>query len=77
MKIGITASHYTDTHGFEAGLLLIRADGYDCIDYSDFADTEKEKFRCSDAEFDSLIEKECSFIESLGLEITQTHGPWR
>jgi len=77
LKIGITAAHYTDTHGFEAGLRRLRADGYDCIDYSEFADTEKPLFYCSDAEFDAAIEKERSFIATSGLEISQTHGPWR
>ena len=77
MKIGITAAHYIATHGFEEGLRRIRADGYECIDYSEFVDTETPRFCCSDAEFDARIEKERGFIAGLGLEISQTHGPWR
>ena len=77
MKIGISASRYTDMRGFEEGLRQLRADGYDCIDYTDFVDTETAKFRCSDTEFDAVILRERAFIESEGLEISQTHGPWR
>ena len=77
MKIGITASGYTNRYGFEDGLRRLRADGYECIDYSEFVDTEKPRFGCSDAEFDAMIAKERKFIEGLGLETSQTHGPWR
>ncbi len=77
MKFGIAAAHYTDTHGFEAGMRQIRADGYDCIDYSEFIDTETARFHCSDAEFDAAIRRERAIIENAGLEISQAHGPWR
>ena len=77
MKIGITSSYYTAAHGFEEGLRQLRADGYECIDYSGFVDTETPRFACSDAEFDAVVRKERIFIESLGLETSQTHGPWR
>ena len=77
LKIGITSAHYTAVHGFEEGLRRIRADGYECIDYSEFVNTETPRFGCSDAEFDAIVEKERKFIGSLGLEISQTHGPWR
>lgn len=77
MKIGITASGYTNRYGFEDGLRRLRADGYECIDYLEFVDTETPRFGCSEAEFDAIVEKERKFIESLGLEISQTHGPWR
>ena len=48
MKIGITSSYYTAAHGFEEGLRQLRADGYECIDYSGFVDTETPRFACSD-----------------------------
>ena len=76
MKIGITAAHYTESRGFEEGLRQIRADGYDCIDYSEFSNPESEKFRCPELEFDDLMRRERAFIESLGLEISQSHAPW-
>lgn len=78
MKIGILTEGYSARcGGLEEGLRCLCADGYECVDYSEFIDTERPKFQCSEAEFDALVRHDRAFIESLGLEISQTHGPWR
>ncbi len=76
MKIGIMTETYTKTLGFEPGLRMLRDDGWECVDYSDFQNVETPKFLCSDAEFDATIRREHALLESLGLTVSQAHAPW-
>lgn len=77
MKIGIESGAYLDRYGFAEGLARMKAHGYEALDYQRFADTETELFRVSEAEFERTLRTQRAAIEDAGIEITQTHGPWR
>ena len=51
--------------------------GYDTVDIQAFIDTETELFSCSDGEFERILREDARAIRGAGLEISQTHGPWR
>ena len=77
MKIGIESAAYISRYGLAEGLRKMKAHGYECVDYQDFIHTETELFRVSDAEFERrLLEEKTAYAEA-GIEIFQTHGPWR
>ena len=77
MKVGIENGPYIREFGFEKAHEFIKSQGYDCVDYQNFVDTETPLFQEKFKDFDKIVAKERAFIESLGLEINQTHGPWR
>ncbi|MGN1445814.1 MAG: sugar phosphate isomerase/epimerase family protein [Eubacteriales bacterium] len=77
MKIGIESGAYLDRYGFAEGLARMKAHGYEALDYQSFVDTETELFRVSEAEFERTLRAQRAAIEEAGIEITQTHGPWR
>lgn len=77
MKIGIESGAYLDRYGFAEGLARMKAHGYEALDYQRFVDTETELFRVSEAEFERTLRTQRAAIENAGIEITQTHGPWR
>lgn len=77
MKVGIENGPYIREFGFEKAHEFIKSQGYDCVDYQNFVDTETPLFQENFKDFDKIVAKERAFIESLGLEINQTHGPWR
>lgn len=78
MKIGIGSGAYWQTDDIAAGLARMRAHGYECMDYQKFTDTEdNELFSCSDAEFERLVSIDAAAIAAAGIEVSQTHGPWR
>ena len=77
MKVGIENGPYIREFGFEKAHEFIKSQGYDCVDYQNFVDTETPLFQENFKDFDKIVAKERAFIKSLGLEINQTHGPWR
>lgn len=77
MKIGIESGAYLDRYGFAEGLARMKAHGYEALDYQSFVDTETELFRVSEAEFERILRTQRAAIENAGIEISQTHGPWR
>lgn len=77
MKTGITDSAYLLRYGYPEGLRRMKAHGYDCLDYQRFADTTGPLFALNDAEFARTLGEQRRQIEDAGIEITQTHGPWR
>ena len=77
MKIGIGDNPYRKRYGMEKGYETICSLGYDCVDYQQFVDTEKVLFQYDWKTFEKHLSAERALIESLGLEISQTHGPWR
>lgn len=76
MKIGISNS-LRKVYGNREGLQRLRTLGFECIDYQNFTNTEQELYCISDAEFEKQLCEERKLIEEIGLEISQTHGPWR
>ena len=77
MKIGIESAAYLERYGLSEGLKRLKAHGYECIDYRDFIDTETPLFKLSEYEFEETLRNQRNEIEKAGIEISQTHGPWR
>ncbi len=77
MKIGIESGAYVKRYGLEDGLRRMRSHGYECLDYQFFADTEGPLFQLNGASFEKELLRQCKLIEDNGIEISQTHGPWR
>ena len=76
MKIGIVSSAYFKTKTPEDGLLRMKKHGYSAMDYS-FMNTESPLFSASNEEFDQILQSERESIERAGIQVSQTHGPWR
>lgn len=77
MKIGIESSAYFGIDGVEAGVARLKKHGYQAVDYQLFVDTENALFSMSDAEFDRRMKCDGELHRAMGVEISQTHGPWR
>lgn len=77
MKIGIEQGAYLNRYGFVQGLARMKKHGYECLDYQDFIDTETELFQLPEAEFEKRLLTQKQMITEAGIEISQTHGPWR
>ena len=82
MKIGIVTYAYVDPYGYEKGIEKLKNHGYECIDYSshslpNLVDTEHEIFSLSETEFERVLRREGEFYRNEGIQISQTHGPWR
>lgn len=77
MKLGIMSGAYLDRYGLQEGLARMRAHGYECVDYDNFCDTTTPLFQGTEAEFEhSLIDVRTACADA-GIQISQTHGPWR
>ena len=74
LKIGICAKEYG--RWGEERYQKIKEHGYTHIDY-DMSNTETEMYHCDEKQFEAMLLKEKSLIESAGLEVSQVHGPWR
>ncbi len=77
MKTGIDSSAYRDPADLAAGYRRMRRHGYDCVDYQELVNTETPLFAAGESEFERLLREEADIIRGAGLEISQTHGPWR
>ena len=77
MKTGIESGAYIARYGWEAGLERMKRHGYDTIDF-DMADTEHNPvYTLSSSELSRYIGEKSKLVRDSGLEIFQTHGPWR
>lgn len=79
MKLGIGSGAYWSSTDLAAGLARMKKHGFDCTDYQKFTDTEAhpELFECTDAEFDARVLEDAAALAAAGIEVYQTHGPWR
>lgn len=77
MKIGIESSAYFGITGAEEGLKRLKKHGFQAVDYQLFVDTENELFAMSDVEFERRLRRDGALAKDIGIEISQTHGPWR
>ena len=55
----------------------MKKQGYDCVDYQEFVDTRTELFQKDSIQFTKYLENQKAVCEKEGIEIHQTHGPWR
>ena len=77
MRIGIESGAYLKKYGLKEGLERMKRHGYDCLDYQFLADTETELYRCGEPEFERRLNEIKEAAQQAGVEIVQTHGPWR
>ncbi len=77
MKTGILSQAYRDPADLAAGYRRMRRHGYDCVDFQELVDTETPLYAAGEPEFERLLRQEADIIRGAGLEISQTHGPWR
>lgn len=76
IKTGITSESYCDFPDERKGLLEIREDGYDCIDYSGITAEDYPVFSLGDQDYKNYLADLGAFTKSIGLEIYQAHGLW-
>lgn len=76
-KVGIESGAYLDRYGFSEGLKKMKEHGYECLDYQAFVHTDTALFQVSEGEFEERLLSEKRRVEDEGIEISQTHGPWR
>lgn len=55
----------------------VRAQGFDAVDLQSFVDTETPLFTQGAAHFERTLTALRRAAEAAGIEIAQTHGPWR
>lgn len=77
IKIGIMNSAYTERYGLHEGLARMRAQGYECMDYQELCHTDTPLFEGTEAEFERTLTEVREASAEAGIEISQTHGPWR
>ena len=77
MKIGVTTSNYFMYSGAEKGFALMKRDGWEVCDYSSISETASPLFELTDSEFERHMLKDAEAARNAGIEIYQTHGPWR
>ena len=77
MKIGESVSAAICRAGLEPHIRRLRQAGFDCVDMQFFADTENGWFDGGTAAFSRRCEEFRRITEGCGMEISQTHGPWR
>ena len=77
MKIGIESAGYIEHYGLREGLRRMKAQGYETLDYQTLADTETSLYTCSEAEYTKKLIEVRNECAAAGIEISQTHGPWR
>lgn len=76
MKTGIEST-YLSRYGLEAGMARMKAHGYDALDYQYFCDTTCQLFTVSEREYEQMLLHVRDVAAENGIEISQTHGPWR
>lgn len=77
MKIGIISGAYFGKQEDIDGLRRMKKHGFDYMDYNFLTDTETPIYHCSEVEFEKRMNETRDKINSQGIEVFQTHGPWR
>jgi len=54
----------------------IKSFGFDCVDF-DMCNTDNQLYLLSQQAFEEYLKKEKELAQKAGVEIYQTHGPWR
>ena len=77
MKIGIASGAYMHRYGLEKGAEKMAAHGFECLDYSNFSNTETDFFKLPEAEFEKNLVNYRKILNGAGIMINQAHSPWR
>lgn len=72
-----TGTTQNTAYAFERDLAQIHAYGYDCMDYQELVSTNTPLFEKNNKDFESYLSGQRKAAEGEGVEICQTHGPWR
>lgn len=81
-KTSVEASAYyspetLDIEEITAGFRTMKEHGFDAADYQHFVNTETPIFKLSEDAFERTLAEHAEAAEKAGIEIYQTHGPWR
>lgn len=76
-KIGIETTAYFGLEGYAEGFKKMAARGYNAADYQNFVNTENGLFAVSEQKFEDYLKDTRAAAEEAGVEIFQTHAPWR
>ena len=68
---------YLPGEGSPETFAQVRAQGFDAVDLQSFVDTETPLFTQGAAHFERTLTALRRAAEAAGIEIAQTHGPWR
>ena len=77
LRIGIGEFNYTKPYGFAEGTYRMKCQGYSSMDYQEFINTDTELFQKKHSQFISYLQEQSEMCKQAGIEIFQTHGPWR
>ena len=77
MKTGIEWNPERNIDNIEKELADIRSLGYECVDFQCFCHTENMFFDGSVRDMNKLLRRVRIAAANAGIEISQTHGPWR
>ena len=76
MRIGIVETAYVKKYGIQEGCRLMRAHGYECMDYQKLVLANSEFFNSPEKEFLKILKEERRLAEKEGITINQVHSPW-
>lgn len=78
MKISILSTAYIGQgEDFAAGAAKMRRHGYEATDYQGFVRTQEPLWMLSEAAFERTLLEQRHILTECGIEVCQTHGPWR
>lgn len=77
LRLGIGERYFTTPYGFEEGICRMKALGYSAMDYPEFGNTETELYQKDEVQFETYLKYQREVCTREGIEIFQTHGPWR
>ena len=75
LKIGITNTSY-NVYGVDGRYAAIKSNGYDSIDFQEFANIHTDFFMLPEDEFIEEVKAQRAKIEACGLKVHQAHAPW-
>ncbi|MBQ0110477.1 MAG: sugar phosphate isomerase/epimerase [Oscillospiraceae bacterium] len=75
-KVGIASSPYFSEFGLDC-YKEMKKDGFDCADVGFFTSTDGVPYTLSEAAFEKMMLDHKTAAKEAGIEIFQTHGPWR
>lgn len=74
LKIGVCEKEYA--RWGDERFHKLKEHGFSHIDY-DMSNTESKMYNCDEKQFEAMLLKEKSLIETAGISVSQVHGPWR
>lgn len=75
LPIGITNTSY-GVYGAFGRYDKIAEDGYEYVDFQEFANIKSDFFNLGEEEFHAALTREREYMTALGLAVSQAHAPW-